>query len=201
MRGQFLNSRVPQNEESYQSTSPAKAEVWDLQSPRGFGVFYDYWAPRIWRHSLLKTGSREEAQEITSKTFLKIWEYIKRGGEIRNPPAFLYRVTDHLVIDFYRARASSPVISTCEVPEDDHPDITVLEAEAADRYDLELVKKCVAKLKPQEATLLLMRFVEELSIEEIAGAMGKSRGAISVAIHRALKELHFVIENDHGNLV
>ncbi|MBI2633990.1 MAG: RNA polymerase sigma factor [Parcubacteria group bacterium] len=201
MRGQFLNSRVPQNEENQQAASPTKAEVWDLQSPRGFGVFYDYWAPRIWRHALIKTASREEAQEITSKTFLKIWEYVKRGGEIRNPTAFLYRVTDHLVIDFYRARGSNLVISTNEVPDDDHPDIAVLETEAANRYDLNLVKKCLAKLKPQEATLLLMRFVEELSIEEIARATEKSRGAVSVAIHRALKELHKVIENDHGNLV
>jgi DNA-directed RNA polymerase specialized sigma24 family protein len=46
-----------------------------------------------------------------------------------------------------------------------------------------------------------MRFVDDLSIEEISGALGKSRGAVSVAIHRALKELEKIIEKDYGKVV
>lgn len=194
-----MEAPKPQNNTARAEEAGKKS--WDLGSAKGFGEFYDYWAPRIWRHALLRTSSREEADEITAKTFLNIWEYLRQGKEIRSASAFLYRVTDRLVIDFYRNRASNPVKVATEDLLEDPPDNTFVEERVAKQYDSSLIRKGLAKLKPAEQAILIMRFVDELSIEEISEAQGKSRGAVSVAIHRALRELQKIVEEDYGRLI
>jgi len=181
---------------------PATAKKWNLRTPEGFGEFFDYFAPKIWRQAYLRTSSREEAEEITSKTFLKVWEYIKKGKKVKSAGAFAYKVADHLVIDFYRSRAAAPIVASTEGEfASDPPEPTAVEEQAKVNYDTLLIKKALLKLKPHEQTILIMRFIDELSIEEISQALGRSRGAVSVAVHRALKELQKVIEEDYGRFV
>lgn len=175
---------------------------WNLRTPEGFGQFYNVWAPKIWRHAFLRTSSRVEAEEITAKAFLKVWEYLCEGNKIRNANAFLYKVANHLVIDFYRNRGTMPLSTDSEaVISQDPPANDSPEERVAVRYDAERMKKALEKLNPHEQSMLLMRFIDELSIEEMALALEKSRGAVSVAIHRALKSLQKVLEEDYERMV
>jgi len=174
---------------------------WNLSTREGFAAFYDYWAPRIYRHALIRTSSPEVAQDIASKAFLNVLEYVKAQKRIHRAPSFLYKVVNHLVIDHYRSRSSHTIPLSTLAPYDDPQSDDSPEREAGTHYNAALVRYAIGTLKPQESALLTMRYVDDLSIEEIALVFGKSRGAISVAIHRALRELHDVIEKDHGRLV
>ncbi|MFN7088425.1 MAG: RNA polymerase sigma factor [Candidatus Paceibacteria bacterium] len=174
---------------------------WDLHSKEDFTSFYDYWAPKIYQHAFLRTSSQETAKDITSKAFLNILEYVKKKKQIRNPSAFLYKVVNHLVVDYYRSNTSKSInISSLQELEDPAADEAAVDAVNI-RYNLMLVKNALGKLNPQESLIIVMRFIEELSIEEIALTLGKSRGAVSVAIHRALRNLKRIIEKDYGKLI
>lgn len=67
---------------------------------------YDAHADAIFRHCYFKTGERELAQDMTQDVFLKAWSYMQRQDPILNMRAFLYRLADNLVIDWYRKRKS-----------------------------------------------------------------------------------------------
>jgi len=49
------------------------------------------------------------------------------------------------------------------------------------------VEKVLRQIPENERNLLIMRFIDELEIKEIANVLGKTTGAVSVGIHRALK--------------
>ena len=73
--------------------------------PAAFVETYDFFAPKIYRHALFKTSSPETADDVMSETFLRAWEVVReRAEEIRNLRAFLYRIADNLIIDWYRKK-------------------------------------------------------------------------------------------------
>ena len=68
----------------------------DLQE--GFLNAYDAYADAIYRHCFFRVFSKERAEELAQETFMKTWEYVARGNVIENYKAFLYRVTNNLII-------------------------------------------------------------------------------------------------------
>ena len=54
--------------------------------------------------------------------------------------------------------------------------------------------KAIRTLKPDYQDIIIMRFVEELSIKEVANAIKKTEGAVKLLQHRALKELRETLE-------
>ena len=56
-----------------------------------FSSIYDEYIEKIYRFVYLKVSSREVAEDITSKVFLKGWETYNSSKHIKNPGAFLYQ--------------------------------------------------------------------------------------------------------------
>jgi RNA polymerase sigma-70 factor (ECF subfamily) len=59
--------------------------------------------------------------------------------------------------------------------------------------ELEKVWTAVQKLEPEHQDVIVMRFIDELSIRETAKAMEKSEGAIKVLQHRAIQKLKTIL--------
>lgn len=162
-----------------------------IQSGDGtaFVEAYDLFAPKLYRHALFRTSSPEIAEDIASETFTRAWAVVReKAKEIRHLKAFLYRIADNLIVDHYRknARAAVPISEeieeTLRAPGDPH-----------ERLDRTLAGEKLAglltKLRPETRDLLVMRYVDDLPIEHIAKAVGKTKNALYVALHRAVKEL------------
>ena len=64
-------------------------------------------ADALFRHASYRVSDRERARDLTQDTFLKTWDYLSGGGEIRNFKSFLYRTMHNLIIDEYRKKKSS----------------------------------------------------------------------------------------------
>jgi len=173
-----------------------------LTRAEDFGQLYDHFAPRLYRHALIRTNSAEEAEDITAKTFLKAWEYVRARNRIKNIRAFLYRITDNLIIDWYRTR--NPMLALSHEHDEgmgvDLVDPHDTEAAIIDSFDTELIKRAMRDLPFQDQTVLMLRFVDDLEIGEIAHVAEKTKGAVTVAIHRALKRLMRTCRDQYGTL-
>lgn len=150
---------------------------------------YDIFAPKIYRHALYRTSSHETAEDIMSLTFLRAWEYVStNASEIERLKAFLYRIANNLIVDHYRSKARAPVGLTEEMER-----TMAVEASAESRAERALEKDrlhgALGELREETRELLVMRYIDELSIEEIAALKGKKKNAVYVALHRAVKEL------------
>ena len=159
------------------------------KDPEAFAQIYDLYVTPIYRFIYFKVATHQDAEDLTSEVFLKTWHYIVENNEsIENLKALLYKTARNLVIDFYRQRAKREFVREEEALlgiQDDHQQSLLMQIETqADMRKIEIVLR---KIKDEYREVIILRFIEELSISEIAKVLDKSKGAIRVLIHRALK--------------
>lgn len=144
---------------------------------------------------LVRTSNKQLAQDLTSETFTKAWDAIARDPSRypRNEKAYLFQVANNCAIDHYRKNKDVSIGEENIIDYLDSRYSDEILVRSHDRMDTQHnvseIQKALAKLPPDTATLLSLKYVEELPNKEIAKVLGKSHGAIRVAIHRALKEL------------
>lgn len=168
------------------------------KDPDAFAELYDLYLPSIYRFVFFKVPTRQDAEDITSEVFLKTWQYVTDGREtVRNLRALLYTTARNLVIDFYRRKSQSEVVNDEELLlqiEDSRQQNFLSQIDAkADVANLELVLR---QLKDEYREVLVLRYLEELSVTEIATILNKSKGSVRVLVHRALKVVKEITEHN-----
>ena len=161
-----------------------------------FAELYDAYIEKMYRFISFKVGNRHTAEDLTSDLFLKLWEYLTTGKQqdIQSLNGLIYRMARNLVIDHYRKHAA---IQECAVEDILHLSDGVDVAEQV-HLDIEVasILAHVRDLKQEYQEVILLRYIEELSIKEIAEVMQKKRGTVRVTLHRATKTLQDILR-DH----
>jgi RNA polymerase sigma-70 factor (ECF subfamily) len=160
-----------------------------------FSKIYDKYIDKIYRFVFLKVNSPEVAEDLTSETFLRGWMAYKQretsnkqqATKIENPPAFLYQIARNLVVDYYREKGKAQIVSALDYRIID-PRIN-LEERANLNSDFEQVRHALVNLKEDYQDVIIYRYLDELSVPEIAKILEKSEGTVRVTLHRALKTL------------
>lgn len=167
------------------------------RDPEVFGELYDIYVDQIYRFIYFKVGRKEEAEDLTGDVFLKTWQYINEMGSevIDNLRAFLYQTARNTVIDFYRSRDQKEFVALPQENDEEKPRMEIID-EKQDLVekielasDLEEVKKALQKIREEYREIIVLRFVEEMSVKETAEILGKSEGAVRVLLHRAIAAL------------
>lgn len=157
-----------------------------------FGSLYDYYQPKIYRFVLIKVGRREDAEDLTHQVFLSAFENIGSYKNLGHPfGSWLYRMARNQVIDFWRVRKHEPSLEAID------PEFFVSQASANfgidEKMEMEKVRAAIEKLKPEYQDVVIMRFIEDLPIKEVAATLDKSEGAIKLLQYRAVKELKKIL--------
>ncbi|MDO8429824.1 MAG: RNA polymerase sigma factor [bacterium] len=163
-----------------------------------FGLLYDHYLPKIYRFIFLKVTNKKETEDLCHEVFLSAWQNIHNYRHKGFPfSSWLYQIAKNAVIDFYRTSKKNLQIEMVDEEllkfDSQNPENlnTILE--------LEKVRKIISSLKPDYQDVLIMKFIEDLSHEEIAVALDKSEGAVRLIQYRALKELKSIYENENNN--
>jgi RNA polymerase sigma-70 factor, ECF subfamily len=154
-----------------------------------FSSLYDDNVEKIYRFSLLKVGSKEVAEEITSETFLKAWKFFKKQGtteRINNTQAFLYKLARNLIIDHYRKAGKNKTISMNDF---ELADSNNIHESAEIKSDFDNARAILATMREDYQQVIICRHIEGMAIPEISKMMNKSEGATRAILHRALTEL------------
>lgn len=153
-----------------------------------FGSLYGHYQPQIYRFIFLKVGRREEAEDITHQVFLSAWTNVTSYKDQGHPfSSWLYQIARNKVIDHYRTQKIDLPLEAVEevlVSTDDSP-LEDFETKSTS----EEVQRAIAKLKPEYQEIIILRFVEDLPLKEVAAITGKSEGAVKLLQHRAVKNL------------
>lgn len=181
------------------------------RDPEAFAKIYDRYVKALYRFTLLKLPSKEEAQDITAETFTKTWKYLQEQPNVTHVRALLYRIARNLIADYYRNRPVSrgvEVLSVTELHEltsqivgGDSQEFNSLASgsEATDRgreqrviearAEFSLIVKQLERLKEDYRDVVTLRLVDGLDFDDIANILEKSPGNVRVIYHRALKAL------------
>lgn len=158
-----------------------------MNKRKEFGKIYDKYIDKIFRFIFLKVNSEDIAQDLCSETFLKGWEAFQGEKEIENIQAFLYRIARNLVIDHYRAKGRTQVVSAEALTIiDPAPGI---DERMAFNSDLGEIKAVLANLNEDYQNVIIWHYLDDLPIQEVAKMLEKSEETTRVTLHRALKAL------------
>lgn len=146
---------------------------------------YDDFNDDIFRFCYLKTKNRDIALDITQETFTKVWEYMEAEKEVGHMRGFLYQIARNLVIDYYRKKTSSSLESLSESGFDPATE----EKEESDDFALTEAMEIIEALDPKYREPITLRYIDEMSVKEIAGILGEAENTISVRIHRGLEKI------------
>ncbi len=174
----------------------AEVEILVSASQRGdsaaFGKIYDFFVSPIYRYLYYRVGSAE-AEDLTELVFLKTWENIRSYRQAnRRFSAWLFRIAHNVVIDFYRSNHFQGILS------EDLPDLRreANSRELAHRhFDQQLLSQAMKELKDHYRQILILKYMNDLSNEEIGQIMGRSQAALRILQYRALKSLKRTLEN------
>ena len=167
-----------------------------------FSEIYDFYVIRIFRFIYLKTSSRETAEDLASEVFLRYWKRVRKGIKDKDLSktivndkigSFLYKISRNLIIDFYRKKEVLTVEIDEEIKEkikDQGEDIL---AKISAKQEVEEMMKALSEIKSEYREVIILRYIEELSVAEVAEIMGKSGGSVRVSLHRAMKALKRVM--------
>ena len=159
---------------------------------------YEKFGDAIFRYCFGQTSDREKALDLTQETFTRAWQYLSDGKKIEQIRPFLYRIATNAIIDDRRKRKTVSLDALMEegfdyangTDEQEQKEITFESGQA-----VELIKKLDEKYKD----VLMLRYVDELSVKEIAEIVGESENNVSVRIHRGLDKLEKLIRSEHNN--
>ncbi|TSC96901.1 MAG: RNA polymerase sigma-70 factor, ECF subfamily [Parcubacteria group bacterium Athens0714_26] len=162
-----------------------------------FGIIYSHYLPKIYRFISLKVNGKTTAEDLTHEVFLNAWKRLSKY-ETREFPfsSWLYQIARNEVIDFYRTNKKN--ISLENIGEGT---LKTIESEDFDAVlSLEKIKVLIKFLKPDQQDVLIMRFIEDLSHDEIAAAIKKSAGAVRLIQYRAINSLKELYEKNNNNV-
>jgi len=157
--------------------------------PQAFAALYDRYFELVYRYVYYRVREVEEAEDVTSEVFFRALRAMPRY-EPRQPfLAWLYRIARNAVID--RARAARPRVSfedaLAHPDAGDHvvdPDARILATDRRAR-----LKTALGTLTAEQQEVVILRFVEGLSAEEVGKIMGKRPGTVRGLQFRALQAL------------
>lgn len=166
-----------------------------IRGDRGaFAELYERLAPKIYSYFYYQLhGQSATAEDLTEDVFLNVLrgldDYTERGLPFS---AWLYRVARNRLVDYYRAQRRRP-----QVPLDgagdpvDHEPARELER-ILDRQEL---VAALRQLTPDQREVIVLRFLQRLSIQETARSLDRSEETVRKLQRRALDSLRRLLGN------
>ena len=167
--------------------------------PDLFDQLIETYQHRLLRYLLYLTGSRELAEDLFQETWIRVLE---RGTQYNGQAKFetwLFAIARHLVIDTSRKKSCASLDALQEQSESDRPfevrseDPSPFE-QLSSSEDSHLVAAALAQLDTLHREVLVLRFHEELSLEEIASVVSAPLSTIKSRLYRGLAAMKPKIE-------
>ncbi|GAB4577296.1 MAG: hypothetical protein Fur0022_00270 [Anaerolineales bacterium] len=158
-------------------------------------TIYDTYYPVIFRYIYYRVSDQECAEDLAAEVFVRMLERIDHY-EVRGRPflAWLYTIAHHLVVDHYRQQSEVNLMPLEEalVAGDGFQPVQVAER----LLNQECLSKMLTHLTEEQRQVILLKFIEEYEVAEIAEIMGKQERSIRSLQHRALAALHRALEKE-----
>ena len=134
------------------------------------------------------------------ETFMKAWEYLRKGNQVENVRALLYKMATNLVIDHVRRQKKRQVTSYEDLEEQgfDIEGSEDTKRETEQHFTEQQVMSVLSQIEEPYRTAVIMRYIDELQPAEIAEALGVSTNVTSVRINRGMKKLQSLLLDQNG---
>jgi len=162
--------------------------------PVALGMLYDQYVDKIYSYIYHRVSSADIAEDLTAQVFMRMLEAVRNGRPWQTSfSGWLYRIAHNLVVDSYRRNKRAVFV--------DVDDVTYLKAADGDplrsaetKVEMDRLRQALGSLTEEQVQVVTLRFLEDLSIAEVANIMDKTEGAIKALQYRAVLSLRRVMQ-------
>jgi RNA polymerase sigma-70 factor (ECF subfamily) len=154
--------------------------------PAGFAELYERHYHAIYLAALRVTGNPADAEDVLQTVFLRVLAQGRDAGSAPPPPAYFRRAAVNAAVDLLRRRA----VRASSAFDDQAPHAAVEPPSLLK----EQLRRAIATLDSHDAELFLLRHVEGLTIEELAGLFQLEKNNVAVRLHRIRVRLQTEME-------
>jgi RNA polymerase sigma-70 factor, ECF subfamily len=166
----------------FQRTAPS-----EIASPAGFSKLFERERLPVFRYIYgLTGGPGEVVEDLTAETFLRAWKGRHRfEGDEPSAIGWLIQIAKRLVIDDYRRQVVQDNHQAALLPEFE----AGLEQVVMDDERWQTLLLLLDELPAETREILVLRYLLEWRVQEIARHIGSTENNVSVTIHRALARI------------
>jgi RNA polymerase sigma-70 factor (sigma-E family) len=162
------------------------------KDPNGFQEFAAARSASLFRTARLLCDDWHLAEDLVQTTLGKLYASWWRVQRADNPGAYARTVLTRTYLSHMRRHSSR------ETPREEVPETAVNESDQALRMTL---LKALAELSAQDRVVLVLRYWEDQSVEDVAAALRLSRGAVRNRSMRALGRLREALGDELQTLI
>lgn len=168
---------------------------WQSGDTTAFEAFFRQYERLVFKNAYLMTGTREEAEDVLQEVFVSVWKsrrtYDPNKGKLTT---WLHRITVNKCLEKNRRKKLAPVsLEGLDLP-DAQPSDEVL----VSRQEYEKLIKAMNSLDTKHRVVLVLRYFNDLSYEEIAQTVGIPLGTVKSRINQGLKLLRGQFDIEKG---
>jgi RNA polymerase sigma-70 factor (ECF subfamily) len=167
-----------------------------LREAQEFEQVYREHAPLVFRTAWGVLGSREDAEDVVQAVFLRLLRSQTPPNFQQNPRAYLYKAAVNASLDVLKSRRRRPVL----VEDVERLDVAAPDSQGA--FDEELNQRlyeAIAQLSAEAAQTVLLRYMQNKSVTEIATQQGVSRTVVAVRLFRTRARLRRLLRGAMEN--
>lgn len=170
------------------------------QNTQDFTLLYRRYARKVFAKCISMLGDEALARDATQDIFIKVLLNLSRFNEQSSFSTWVYSITYNYCIDMIRKKKKIPLLFTEDVGKVGQE---VAEAEIPDSVLLEMkqdrLEKVLDRLPPGDKAILLMKYIDDLQIRDIAEVLGKTESAIKMQIMRAKQKAQSIHDDLFGS--
>ena len=155
----------------------------ELDRSVDFAEFVAARSPGLLRSAWFLTGDAGRAEDLLQTALAKAWRHWSRVSRADSPEAYVRQVIFTTFVSSWRRRWRAEV-PTGSMPDDAAP------VDVAQLVVLrDAVRRALARLPRQQRAVVVLRYVEDRSVAEVASLLGCSEGTVRVQASRAMATL------------
>ena len=164
------------------------------EDPEAFGELYRRCVDRIYTYIYYRTGNAADAEDLTARTFHQALSHLPKYTDHGVPfVAWLYRIAHNLVANHHRSHSRWKLTSLEDLELTGKPaDGPERVAESNERR--RALWSAIRRQPEERQRLLILKYADRLSNEEIGAMMGRTESAIKSLYFRTLKALKADLE-------
>lgn len=156
-----------------------------MENISDFRKLYEKWLTPVFRYCYIRVGNKNDAEDLTSQIFIKVYEGFPSYQHRGYFSAWLFSIARARVTDFYRKHnKDSRINEVNEIPDDKN-----LFTQVEQNVLLNEVNMMIDHLPKKQQELLRLRFVAELTYREIGALLHRREDAVRKAISRIIERI------------
>jgi RNA polymerase sigma-70 factor (ECF subfamily) len=151
---------------------------------------YEIYRDRVWSLAVYSLGDTLHAQDVLQTVFLKVFQGLGSFRSQSSLATWIYRIAYNECQDYHRRRSVPHVpLETILGTSSEIDTRPISEDQQARRERESIIQQAVMQLSLKLRTVVVLRYVEGLTYEEISRVLGVAPGTVASRLYRALEEL------------